>query len=147
MKIRKADWVIVREAEQNGLMVGMTGLVERNRTDLNNELNTYFRSRLPKYLGSWDEYDGEDVLYSINEYMKENNIDKYQLDFPMTGGTDVHLIPVNNNLQLKLIVADEYYGDGDYSKYVMADFFMINEYTTKEDVDTLINFLNKYHLA
>ncbi|MNG30082.1 hypothetical protein D3C84_1156200 [compost metagenome] len=49
-------------------------------------------------------------------------------------------------MQLKLIVADEYYGDGDYSKYVMADFFMINENSTKEDVDQLIEFVKKYHL-
>lgn len=144
MKIKKADWAIVREAENEGLMVGMTGLVERKRTDLNNELSDYFRKQLPKYSGGYDEYEGEDILYSINEYLTENNIDKHQLDFPFSSGADVHLIPINENIQLKLVVADEYYGDGDYAKYVMADFFMINEFATKQDVDVLINFIKKH---
>lgn len=32
MKIRKSDWTIVREAEEKGLMVAMSGSVQRNRT-------------------------------------------------------------------------------------------------------------------
>lgn len=144
MKFKKADWTIVRDAEREGLMVGMTGLVERNRTPLNNELGDYFRKQMPNYTGNFDEYTGEDILYSINEFLKEKGIDRYPLDFPFTEGTDVHLIPVNENIQLKLVVADEYYGGGDYSKYVMADFFMINENTTKNDVDVLIDFVKNH---
>jgi hypothetical protein len=144
MKFKKTDWGIVRDAENEGLMVGMTGLVERKRTELNNELSKYFRERMPNYTGSFDEYEGEDILYSINEYLKENSIDRHPLDFPFSSGTDVHLIPINENIQLKLIVTDEYYGDGDYAKYVMSDFFMINEDASEKDVDVLIKFVNKY---
>ncbi|MCC9021715.1 hypothetical protein [Bacillus nakamurai] len=146
MKLKKADWTVVREAEEQGLMVGMTGHIERKRTNLNNELSDYFRKQLPDYTGSFDENEGEEILYSINEYITENNIDMYPLDFPITEGTDVHLIPITENIQLKVVVADEYYGDGDYSKYVMADFFLINDKATTKDVDTLIQFVKKHLL-
>lgn len=147
MKVRKSDWTLVKEAENQGLMVGMTGLVERKRTETNNELSTYFRTQLPNYNGGFDEYEGEDILYSINEYIKENGIDKHLLDFPMTNGIDIYLIPINDNIQLKVVIADEYYGDGDYAKYVMINFFMMSSETTKSDVDELINFVKKYILA
>lgn len=135
---------MVREAEDEGFMVGMTGFVQRKRTDLNNELSTYFREQLPKYSGTFDEDKGEDILSNINAYLKEKEINKHPLDFPLTSGTDIHLIPVTENLQLKVLVADEYYGDGDYSKYVMADYFLINENTTKQDVESLIEFIKNY---
>ncbi|MCK1999886.1 hypothetical protein MZM54_00630 [[Brevibacterium] frigoritolerans] len=144
MKLKKSDWTIVREAEQEGLAVGMTGTIEPNRTELNKELSEYFRKNITGYSGSFGEDEGEDILYSINSYMKENNIDKYPLDFPMSSGTDIHLIPIGENIQLKVVVADEYYGDGDYAKYVMIDFFLINETTTKQDVDVLIEFVGRY---
>jgi hypothetical protein len=144
MKLKKSDWAIVKEAENKGLMVAMTGLVERNRTELNDKLSLYFREQMPNYKGTWDEYEGEDVLYNINNYLEENNIDKHPLDFPISSGTDVHLIPITENIQLKVVVADEYYGDGEYSKYVMIDFFLINENATTQDVDQLIEFVKKY---
>lgn len=136
--------VLVKEAENAGIMVGMSGVVSTNRTDLNNELHDYFRSKFPKYTGTFDEYDGEDILYRINGYMAEKGIDKHPLDFPMTSGTVVQIIPINENIQLKVVVADEYYGDGDYVKYVVVDSFKINEQTTKKDVDELLDFVNQY---
>ncbi|MEC1943236.1 hypothetical protein [Bacillus velezensis] len=145
MKLKKAARAIIREAEEQGLMVGMAGLIERKRTDLNYELSDYFRKQLSGYTGSFDENEGEEILYSINEYITENNIDMYPLDFPVDG-TDVHLIPITENIQLKVVVADKYYGDGDYSKYVMADFFLINNKATTKDVDTLLRFVKKHLL-
>lgn len=144
MKIKKSDFTILKEAERNGMVVSMTGIVEPIRTELNNELSKYFRGIMPNYNGSFDEHLSEDVLYVINEYIEKNKIDKYAIDFPLTEGTDIHLIPITDNLQLKLLVADEYYGSGEYAKYVMADYFVINENTTTEDVDRLINFVNEY---
>lgn len=139
----KSDWGIIKEAERQGLMVSMTGLVERVRTDLNNELMAYFRGKLPKYEGVFDENKGEDILYNINEYIENKGIDKRPIDFPFGSDTDLYLIPITENLQLKLTVADEYEGDGEYSKYVMADFFLITEQATQQDVDTLIEFINE----
>lgn len=140
--VKKSDWALVKDAEALGLMVGMTGLMERNRTALNEELGSYFRSQLPEYSGIFDK-DEEEILYAINEYLEEHKIDKHPLAFPISHGTDIHLIPVNENIQLKVVVVDEYFGDGDFSKYVMADFFLINEHATKEDVDGLIAFVNE----
>lgn len=143
MRIRKSDWTIVREAEERGLMVAMTNFVHGSRTDLNNVLGDYFRKQMPNYTGVFDEYTGEDILYSINEYLLENNINKQPLDFPFSSGTDIHLIPINENIQLKVTVADEYYGDGEYSKYVKVDYFLINEKTTEKDVDELVEFVKE----
>ncbi|WP_332287123.1 hypothetical protein [Bacillus velezensis] len=56
------------------------------------------------------------------------------------------MVPITENIQLKVVVADEYYGDGDYSKYVMADFFLINDKATTKDVDTLLQFVKKHLL-
>ncbi|MGF0223560.1 hypothetical protein P5614_022385 (plasmid) [Bacillus velezensis] len=59
MKLKKADWTIVREAEAQGLMVGMTGHIERKRTDLNKELSDYFRKQLPAILGALMKMKGK----------------------------------------------------------------------------------------
>jgi hypothetical protein len=68
------------------------------------------------------------------------------IDFPYSEGSEIHLVPIGNNIQVKLLVADEYHGSGEYSKYVLINFFIINEQTTEQDVDSLIDFLNKYNI-
>lgn len=147
MEFKKADWILAREAETQGLMVAMTGLVERIRTDTNKVLSEYFRAQLPDYRGSFDEYEGEKVLDSINAYLEENDAGIHALEFPVTSGSNVHLIPINENIQLKMIIADEYHGDGEYDKYVMAEFFLMKETATKEDVDVLIAFIKQHLLS
>jgi hypothetical protein len=142
--MKKHDWVILREAEDMGLVVAMTSTVERNRTTLNNELSAYFKTKLPNYSGIFDEETYEDILDQINSYIDEHNIDKHELTFPITEGSDIYLIRITDNLQLKILIADEYYGDGDYSKYISIDFFVINENTTSKDVDVLTDFIEKY---
>jgi hypothetical protein len=144
MKTRKPDWLIVREAEEKGLMASMTSIVESKRTELNERLSNYFRSKLPNYEGTFDEYVSEDILCNINEYLEKNKIDKKPLDFPLVEGADIHLIPIGENIKLKVMVVDEYYGGGEYEKYVDISRFMINENTTEQDVDLLIDFVNKY---
>ncbi|WP_145413453.1 hypothetical protein [Paenibacillus xylanexedens] len=139
-----ADWYYVREAEKAGLVASMDGVVERNRTELNNELSAYFRSEMPGYNSYFGEDQCDDVLYSINEYIKENKIDKSEIDFPISEGSDIHLLKVTENLQLKILVADEYHGGGDYSKFIDIDRFVITEKTSKKDVDVLIKFIKDY---
>ncbi|CAL8901987.1 conserved hypothetical protein [Bacillus pumilus] len=143
MKLKKSDWKLIREATEKGLLVSMTNLVERKRTKLNEQLSDYFRKQMPGYTGSFDEDQAEDILDSVNNFIAEKNLDIYQLDFPLSSGTDNYLIPITDNLDLKVTIADEYYGDGDYSKYIMVDFFIINEKTTKVDVDELIKFIKR----
>lgn len=143
MKLKKSDWMLIREATEKGLLVSMNNLVERKRTELNEQLSDYFRKQMPGYTGSFDEDQVEDILESVNNFIIDKNLDIYPLDFPLSSGTDNHLIPITDNIDLKVTVADEYYGDGDYSKYVMADFFIINENATEEDVDELIIFIKQ----
>lgn len=42
MRTIVSDWYLVNEAEKKGLVASMTSTVERNRTDLNDELSNYF---------------------------------------------------------------------------------------------------------
>lgn len=140
MKFKKSDWTRLKEGENEGLVASMTNIIERNRTDLNKELSSYFITNVPKYNGVFDEEEGEDVLDYINDYLKENNIDIHKLSFPVSSGSDIYLIPIGDNLEIKVLVVDEYHGDGEYEKYVMIDYFLINENTTTKDVDLLINF-------
>lgn len=145
MKVIKSDWAILQEAEAQGYVASMTCIVERIRTTLNNELSAYFRSQMPNYLGSFDEEEAEDVLYGINQYLKEHDIDKFKqpINFPYSTGSKIYLIPLTEHLQAKVLVVNEYYGDGDYEKYVNMSYFVIDEQTTKEDVDKLIAFLKR----
>ncbi|WCF11433.1 hypothetical protein NDS46_31235 (plasmid) [Paenibacillus thiaminolyticus] len=137
-------WTLVKEAEQKGLVVSMTGVVERVRTKLNDTLSEYFRNNVPLYSGGYDEDVCEEILDSINLYLEENHIDMQPLEFPISSGINVYLVPITENIKLKVLVGDEYHGSGDYSKYVLINFFIINEKTKKEDVDVLISFVNKY---
>ncbi|MFP7486456.1 hypothetical protein SFC65_20020 [Priestia filamentosa] len=144
MKAMKSDWTRIQEAQQAGLMVPTTNIGIRNKTELSVELWEYFKEQMPGYLGSFDQNECEDALYGINEYIKENNIDKHLLDFPLVSGSNVDLIPISDNLELKVTVIDEYYGDGDYHKCILVDSFLINKRTTRNDVDQLVAFINKY---
>lgn len=136
-----ADWYLVREAENKGLSVSMDGCLERNRTELNNRLSAYYREKMPNFDPTYKEEYCEDVLYCINEYIEEKGINKRELDFPISEGTDIHLLKITDNLQVKITIADEYYGGGDYSKYIEIDRFVITPEATEEDVDILIDFV------
>ena len=144
MQKKKAPWVLIREAEKQGLMVGMTRIIPGKQSELSSYLNDYFVKKVPSYNGVYDEEESEDVLYTLNEYMVAENIDQHPLDFPLSLGTSIRLLPINNNIQLKILIVDEYYGDGDYEKYVSIDQFMIGEKTTESDVDSLIQFIEKH---
>lgn len=144
MRIKKSDWTIVREAEEVGFVVALTGWVERNRTKENEELSTYFRSEMPNYNGMYNEEEGEEVLEGINAYISKHDIRCHTLDFPISSGTDVYLVPISENISLKVVVVDEYHGDGEYSKYVDINFFVMTEKTTKEDVDMLVKMVKEY---
>lgn len=144
VKIMKSDWQLVREAENSGLCVSMNSVVERNRTELNKELSSYFKEKLPKFKSYYDVDEGENVVGAINLYMEDNNINKHRLDYPVSEGTDTYLIKITDNLSIKLEVFDEYYGQGESSTGVHIDRFIITEEATSEDVDKLIEMFNEY---
>jgi len=144
VKIMKSDWQLVREAENSGLCVSMNSVVERNRTDLNKELSSYYKEKLPKMKSYYDVNEGEIVMESINSYMEDNNINKHRLDYPVSEGTDIYLIPITENLSLKVDVFDEYYGQGESSTGVHIDRFVITEEASTDDVDKLIEMFNEY---
>lgn len=146
MEFLKAEWVIVRDAEEQGMVVAMTSEITQNRTELNKELSTYFREKCSDYPGVFQEEICEDVLESVNEYIEDNKIEKYsyKLDFPFTAGAQEYLVPIGENMELVVVAFDEYHGGGEYCKFLKINFFVMNEKTSQEDVDMLIAFINEY---
>lgn len=141
MKIKRQDWQLAHDAEEAGLLVSMTSMVHRKDTEANRELRKYFVTQMPKYTGVIDEDDCEDVLSNLNAYIEEEHIDHHSLDFPTNTGSDVYLLPVGHNIQLKILIVDEYHGDSDYEKYISFNEFVMTEKTTPSDVDDLITFI------
>lgn len=141
MKFKKSDWMLYKEKDEQGLAISMINIVSRKRSDLYNKLNNYCRQELPSYHGSFNEDESEDILYTLNEHLKEKGIDKMPIDFPMSSGTDIHLIPINERVQIKVMVMDEYYGDGDYSKGIVIDTFVVSEDANTNDVEALVAFV------
>lgn len=135
MKVKKSDWSIVREASENGLVASMTNIVERKRTKENEELSRYFRTKMPQYNGIYDEDVAEDIIDILNDYAKENNL-SVKLSMPVTYGTDIYLYPVNENIQMKLLVSNEH-----DEQYLEISYFLINEHTTQKDIDVLVDFV------
>jgi hypothetical protein len=144
LKFKKSDWTLVKEAEASGLMVAMTSIVEPKRTPLNEKLSAYFKSKVPGFTGSFGEFECEDVLDGLNEYLEVNHPAMNSLDFPLSNGSEVFLVPISVHLSLKVLIVDEYYGDGCYEKYIMTDYFMISESASECDVDVLIKVINEY---
>lgn len=147
MQIKKSDVGLLNDAKKLGLVAAMTGMMAtRDRTPLNNELSNYFRQQMPKnFYGIIEEEDVEDALDEINEYIKEHQITKFtrSISMPYSSGENLYLIPITENLQVEVLVVDEYEGDGDYSKFIEIAYFVITENTTKSDVDELVLFTKR----
>lgn len=143
MKLIKSPFGRVLDAEKEGLMVSLTSIVEPNRTEENKKLESYFRELFPDYNGIIDEDEAEDVLDTINEYMEVKTGKNPKIHMPYSEGSNINLLPITENLELKILVVDEYYGDGDYEKYVSIPSFIMNEHTKKEDVSALVVFLKE----
>lgn len=146
MKREKAPWVMIREAEKNGLMVSMSNVFSGKLSELSSSLNDHFRKSIPSYDGAYDEDQSEDVMETLNQYLVKNDINQNLFDFPVSSGASIRLLPITDNLQLKVLIVDEYYGGGDYEKYVSIEDFMITESATEKDVDELIQFIEKHLL-
>jgi hypothetical protein len=145
VKFRKSDVAILREAETNGLVGWMTSLVERNRTELTNELSVYFRQEAVNYKSTYDEDDGEEIMKGINSYLETQKIEQSKLEYPYNFFSEIYLIPIGENIQLKVLVANEFSSDEGQMLYVDISNFIINEQATKKDVDLLLSFV-KNHL-
>lgn len=143
MKLIKTPFTRVLEAEKEGRMVSLTSIGQRHRTEENKKLATHFRELYPDYNGMIDEDEAEDILENINEYFEERTGKNPKIGMPYPTGSDTHLLPITENLELKLLVVDRYHGDGDYEKYVDATYFIMNENTTKNDVFALVAFLKE----
>lgn len=144
------DFKELTQAEKNGLVVRMDNNIERFCIPLNEKLSDYFIDKMPDYNGIFDyKLDKNKVNYvldGINEHIEKNfsKMFEYEIDFADEPNDLLYLIPITENLKLKIVLCDEYYGDGEYEKYIDISKFVINENTNKNDVDQLIEFINEY---
>jgi hypothetical protein len=146
MIFRKSDVAILREAELNGLVAAMSSLVERNRTQLADELSDYFRQEAGNYKSTYDEDEGEEIMEKINSYLEENKMEQSKLEYPYSFFSEIYLIPIGDNIQLKVLVVNEFSSEDGQMLYVDISNFIINEQTTKKDIDLLLTFV-KEHLC
>src|SRR5690625_816225 len=140
-RIRRSDISIVRRSEDKGLEVPMLNIFPRVRTDLNENLRSYFNSRLPRYTGI---YDGDDILARLNSYLAEKEIVIKPLEFPLGVGSEVRLIPIGKSIKLKVVLISEYFGNGESSRYITANSFLMTESTKEKHVEAVISFIDKY---
>lgn len=138
---------VANEVRKVGEKVGLTKvrMVGDVTTEKGEQLREHFRSKLPKYTGSWGEYetngiDMESVEYYLNEYVNKVNVNK-RIEFPHTSGSTRYLIPITENLYIDVLFVDEYYGGGDYAKYVTIDRMIVLDGVTVGDVDKLVKFM------
>jgi len=138
----QADWVTIKEAENQGLMASMVAKHQHFQPQTHTQaLSHYFREQHPHYLPYVKEEKVDDAIYELNTYIEENKINIHPFDFPMTGGLERRLLPLTEHLSLKIGLIDDYYGGGDYAQYVTLDSFVVDDETTTDDVDKLITFV------
>ncbi|QJX80383.1 hypothetical protein [Priestia megaterium] len=133
------DWIIANKAEEMGLMVSMVGEVENLKIEKNIELSKYFIEKIPNFQKDYEDNMYEFAIGGIEAYLEEINADIQSIEYPVTG-REVHLIPIGENIKLKVYIEDEEYGENR----IEINSFMINHNTTKEDVDVLIEFIKEY---
>lgn len=141
MKLKKSDLSRYIESVKEGYVADLTSIRSRNTSYLGNTLRSYFREQIPKYTGIFLDEEGEEVLSELNRFIKDRNIGKEKLEFPVSSGSNLYLVPVGENLDLVVNVCDEYYGDGDYAKYVGVESIIFNDNTTVKDLGELIKIV------
>lgn len=133
------DWIIANKAEEMGFMVSMVGEAGNLKIEKNIELNKYFIEKMPDFQKDYEDVMYEFTIGGIEDYLEEINADIQSIEYPVTG-REVHLIPIGENIKLKVYIEDEEYGENR----IEINSFMINHNTTKEDVDVLIEFIKEY---
>lgn len=141
MSNRKTEWKLVKEAKASGMIVMMTDVFEEGRSEKNEGLNRYFRSMVPGYVGDFSQDTGDDVLLYINDYLNEKGIKVKPLETPYSDGSVVRLIPITQNLDLKVLIEEEYCGGDDHLHSVTINSFIMNDRTERADVDVLVKFV------
>ncbi|MCH4866825.1 hypothetical protein [Bacillus sp. 1006-3] len=141
MKLKKSDLSRYIESGKEGYVADLTSIRSRNTSYLGNTLRSYFREQIPKYTGIFLDEDGEEVLSELNRFIKDRNMDKAKLEFPVSSGFNLYLVPVRENIDLVVKVCDEYYGEGDYVKYVGVESIIFNDNTTVKDLGGLIKMV------
>lgn len=151
MNREKSTFSKIQDAETKGLMVAMTSIGSMNRTELNNQLSNYFRSKIPNFDGYFGESSNKKqrVMDALNHYRIEKGTNSEIIQHVIPYYSELRLFKVTDNLELKVYIEDKYYRDGSYTmygdslKYVEIEYFKINENTTKEDVDVLIELVKE----
>jgi len=140
VKVKKSEFTRLMEARREGRVASMTWNDSYENTPVARRLGDYFRKQMPNYDGIYEEEVFDDVLDAINQYMEEKGIDHAPLRL-LVPGEESYLLPVTENLELVVIITDDYSGGGNYEMYVEISSFLVNDQTTEEDVDRLVDML------
>ena len=146
MIFKKSDFSRVLDAERGGMVLFLDNTGSRNQTDLSRELSYYFRSRIRGYVGMFSDGDEDEILDELNGYFEDKGIDQTKLTFHYADSSDVVLLKITENLELKVLIVDEYHGDGDYDRYVEIASGLITEKATKADIDHLISLMSEIEM-
>lgn len=146
MKTVKSDWAVYQEALKEGRVAHMSSFLSiKESKELTKKLEKYFKEKISNHKGVWEEEDGEEVLLKINKYMKENQVDKQKLSYPIFAGSNVYVIPVGENIQFKVLVVDEYYGNDESETYVEIEEFIVGENAKEKEVDQLVELMKELY--
>jgi|HigsolmetaAR206D_1030411.scaffolds.fasta_scaffold00120_40 hypothetical protein len=140
MKLRKSEFARLMEARKEGRVASMTRILSYEDTPIAKRLGNYFRKQMPDYEGIYEEEEGDEVLYAINQYMEKYGINHRPLGL-LAPGAESYLLPITENLELVVHVTDDYTGGGENEWYVQIDSFIVNDNATEKDVDQLIGVL------
>lgn len=146
MIIKKSDYARLLDAEREGMVVFFDGTGSRNQTELSIELSRYFRDKVASYNGMFSDGEEDEILEELNGYFDDKDIEQTTLNFHYSDSSDVVLLKITEHLELKVLIVDEYYGDGDYSRYVEISSGVITEQSTQGDIDHLIEFMGEIKL-
>lgn len=103
------------------------------------KLQKHFERNMKRYKGFWSKNVNE-ILAKFNSYLKEKGLSEMEF----RGNLNEYYIPFGElELQVRLLTPYTGKHDEDDLNYISADYFIMNDKTTKKDVDLLIDFLKQ----
>lgn len=152
MKVTLSPTVKYRNAQREDVLIKLNSINGRSKRENIQELSNYAIDSMDGFEGIYNEsgmypIDGSEIFYFVSEFAKKNGIDIRPIDYPISSGTDIYLLPMTENLELVIIVVDEYYGSGDSEQYVDIQNLIVNDNTTTEDIDVFLDWAYANDLA
>lgn len=143
MTMMKSDVVLIREASAADLVISLSRFGRGNRLESSVALRGYVAGELSDYDQYFSDDDGNDggdtALRVLSERAIGLGLRKFA--YPLSGGTDVRLLPITDRASIVVLVVDEYEGEGESATYVQVEDVVVTSDATTADMDEVIAFL------